>query len=607
MIAASCLTLAVVHALIWRLRRETRASLLFAMTAVVTAFMAAGELWMMRATTVSEFATALRWLHVPAWLLVLALVGFMRFYLKAGRSWLAWVVCGLRTVSLGLNFSTGVNLNYSEIAMVSRIPFLGEPVSLGVGVVNPWMLVGQASVLLLVVFLADAALTIWRRGDRRQAVVAGVIALCIFLTLVQAVLVFWMMIPMPITISLFYMSVVIAMGFELNSHVLHSAKLAKELRESEQQMVLAAEGANLGVWVRDLKQGNIWASDQWRALFGFEMSARLELDLILQRVHPDDRELMQQALTKTAESECGYEQEYRLLLPDGKVRWIFSLGRAEPVDGGSPVLVRGVSLDITKRKRAEAEAQQHRNEVTHLSRVAMLGELSGSLAHELNQPLTAILSNAQAAQRFLARPEIDRGELEEILHDIVEADRHAGEVIRSLRLLLKKGEIKREPLYLNEVIQEVLKLMRSDLLNHHISVEAHLQPDLPRVLGDHVQLQQVLLNLIMNASDAMAGIDESNRRLQVSTTRTDDDCLCVSVRDTGRGIPEEEMEHVFESYYTTKPHGLGLGLAVCRSILQAHHGRLVVENHPDGGAVFRFILPLEIQSGRLSPQPEPAT
>ena len=470
MVAASCLTLALVHALIWRLRRETRASLLFAMTAVVTAFMAAGELWMMRASTVSEFATALRWLHVPAWLLVLALV-----------------------------------------------------------------------------------------------------------------------------------------GFELNSHVLHSAKLAKELRESEQQMVLAAEAANLGVWVRDLKQGNIWASDGWRALFGFEKSARLELDLILQRVHPDDREVMRQALIKTAETEGGYEQEYRLLLPDGNVRWIFSHGRAESDGGGAPVVVRGVSLDITKRKRAEAEAQQHRNEVTHLSRVAMLGELSGSLAHELNQPLTAILSNAQAAQRFLARPEIDRGELEEILHDIVEADRHAGEVIRSLRLLLKKGETRQEPLNLNEVIPEVLKLMRSDLLNHHISVEAHLQPDLPRVLGDHVQLQQVLLNLIMNASDAMAGIDESNRRLQVRATRTDDNCLCVSVRDTGRGIPEDEIEHVFESYYTTKPHGLGLGLAVCRSILQAHRGRLVAENHPDGGAVFRFTLPMEIQSRCLSPLLEPVT
>lgn len=167
-----------------------------------------------------------------------------------------------------------------------------------------------------------------------------------------------------------------------------------------------------------------------------------------------------------------------------------------------PLRIRGVSIDITARKQAEREVQEKRAELTHLSRAAMLGELSGSLAHELNQPLTAILSNAQAAQRFLARPDFDRAEMEEILRDIVEADQHAGQVIRSLRQLLKKGALQRLPLDANEVVQETLKLMRSDLLNHHVAVRTTLAPGLPRVCGDRVQLQQVLLNLVMNASDA---------------------------------------------------------------------------------------------------------
>jgi C4-dicarboxylate-specific signal transduction histidine kinase len=260
--------------------------------------------------------------------------------------------------------------------------------------------------------------------------------------------------------------------------------------------------------------------------------------------------------------------------------------------------MRGVSIDITARRLAEQEVQERRAELTHLSRVAMLGELSGSLAHELNQPLTAILSNAQAAQRFLARPQINRAELEEILSDIVDADQHAGEVIRSLRLLLKKGEVQRQQLDANEVVQEVLNLVRSDLLNHQVAAETELAPDLPSVRGDRVQLQQVLLNLVMNACDAMAGSDGAGRRLCVRTNWIEDEGVRVSVRDHGRGIPTELLERVFEPFFTTKPQGLGLGLAVCRSILLAHDGELSAENHPSGGAVFHFTLPTGIHAER---------
>ncbi|HEY5705858.1 MAG TPA: ATP-binding protein [Terrimicrobiaceae bacterium] len=279
------------------------------------------------------------------------------------------------------------------------------------------------------------------------------------------------------------------------------------------------------------------------------------------------------------------------------MRWIAAQGRVEFAADRRPLRMRGVSIDITARRLAEQEVQERRAELTHLSRVAMLGELSGSLAHELNQPLTAILSNAQAAQRFLARPQINRAELEEILSDIVDADQHAGEVIRSLRLLLKKGEVQRQQLDANEVVQEVLNLVRSDLLNHRVAAETELAPDLPTVRGDRVQLQQVMLNLVMNACDAMAGSDVAGRRLCVSTNWIADEGVRVSVRDHGLGIPTELLERVFEPFFTTKPQGLGLGLAVCRSILLAHDGELSAENHPSGGAVFRFTLPTELHAG----------
>jgi signal transduction histidine kinase len=256
-------------------------------------------------------------------------------------------------------------------------------------------------------------------------------------------------------------------------------------------------------------------------------------------------------------------------------------------------LIAGLIAQRAWRRRLEREAVQLRQELTHAGRVAMLGELSGSLAHELNQPLMAILSNAQAAQSFLAKPEIDRAEMGEILDDIVDADKHAGEVIRRLRVLLKKGEVQSQSLDLNEVVQETLKLVRSDLVNRNVTIETELAPGVPSVRGDRVQLQQVLLNLVMNACDAMVGCDESDRRLGVRTERMEGDGVRVSVRDCGHGIPAEARERIFTPFFTTKPQGLGLGLGVCRSILTAHGGELSAENNPDRGARFYFVLPAD--------------
>ena len=233
---------------------------------------------------------------------------------------------------------------------------------------------------------------------------------------------------------------------------------------------------------------------------------------------------------------------------------------------------------------------ERRGELAHLSRVAMLGELSGSLAHELNQPLTAILSNAQAAQRYLAKDTPNLAEVREILADIVSEDERAGEVIRRLRLLLTKGEVQQQALDANEVVLEVLKLVRSDLATHGVTVETALAPNLPRTRGDRVQLQQVLLNLVMNACDAMAGNEPRDRRLTVRSLSVGDAGLRIEVSDVGRGLPDGEPERVFERYYTTKPHGLGLGLSVCRTIITAHGGTLNAVNNPDRGATFSCVL-----------------
>ncbi len=252
-----------------------------------------------------------------------------------------------------------------------------------------------------------------------------------------------------------------------------------------------------------------------------------------------------------------------------------------------------IARDITVRKKAEVEELQHRTELAHLSRVTMLGELSGSLAHELNQPLTAILSNAQAAQRFLAHDDVDLNEVRDILNDIVNQDKRAGEVIHRLRLLLKKSTVEHQPLDLNDVVSEVLKLVRNDLVNQKVTGQMELAPELPSIVGDRVQLQQVVLNLVMNGCDAIATGPTGDRKLIIRTGLNNGEGICVSVADHGVGLAPDNLEKVFEPFFSTKPHGMGLGLSVCRTIITAHGGKLWAANNADRGATFYFTIPAQ--------------
>ena len=251
MVASACLTLAAMHLLIWCKKRTAWASLLFSLTAVATAAMACCELWMMRAETPGQFGTALRWVHVPAFALIVGLVGFVQIYLRAGRRWLAWTTCAVRAFSLLLNFLMEPNVNYREITRLRHIPFLGDSVSVCEGVPSPWNLVGHLSLLLLVIFVADAGITVWRRGDRRQAVVVGgSIVFFVLAATVQTMLARWEVFHWPQTSSLFFLGIVAAMAYELSREVLRAAQLSDDLRESEARMTLAAEAA--GVWRLDV-------------------------------------------------------------------------------------------------------------------------------------------------------------------------------------------------------------------------------------------------------------------------------------------------------------------------------------------------------------------
>ena len=297
------------------------------------------------------------------------------------------------------------------------------------------------------------------------------------------------------------------------------------------------------------------------------------------------------AIQHALETGGSYEAEYRIILPDGSVRWIAARGRSpSPAVNDAPPRILGVSMDITRQKQADAEAQLQREELAHLSRVATLSALSGSLAHELSQPLSSILSNAQAGQRFMSQDPPDLVELRAILADIVSADRRAGEIIERLRTMLRRGEVALQPVSVNESLEELLRLTRSDLIARGVSVSNLTTGDLPPAMTDRVQLQQVLLNLIVNACDAMESNPPEDRKLTLTTFIAQNE-MRIGVLDCGVGLPDD-VETLFQPFHTTKDGGLGMGLSICRTLVTSHGGRLWAERRAERGAAFYVALPL---------------
>ncbi len=368
------------------------------------------------------------------------------------------------------------------------------------------------------------------------------------------------------------------------------------LRANEARLAAGTELAGLGYYEVDFGVRACFVDERFEEICGVLAGSYQDLrplEVWMERLHPDDRQRVLDERQKLQDGRLDrLSIEYRYLHPVAGPKWLQHLGGVATRNAsGRAVRTFGVVRDVTGRKQAEAELLRQRVELAHLSRVVMLGELSGSMAHELNQPLTAILSNAQAAQRFLAEDQADLNEVRDILADIVAEDKRAGEIIQRLRLLLKKGEVQNQPLSVNEVVLDVLRLMRSDLVNQDFTAQTELAPDLPVVHGDRVQLQQVLVNLVMNACEAMASAEGDARQFTIRTDRSEDGSVRLAVADCGPGIAPDKLEQIFDSFYTTKPQGMGLGLAVCRTIITAHGGSLWAANNPERGARLCFTLP----------------
>jgi signal transduction histidine kinase len=594
MVSAACLTLGLIELRLGLAQPPRAARLLFALSALAMAASAGAELGMMQANTAAQAAASLYFMDAAVGVVLVSLAAFVWVYFGTGNKWLGLAVPGFYAAGLVFDLLPGSGMTYQAITgMRSVQTFGGASFSVLEGVPNPWNVLPYLAALALLVFVADASLRLWRRGGRRRAlVVGGSITTFLLLAGVHTALLETGIVSTPYMISWAYLAILLAMASDLNADVLAAARLARELQESESRMDLAGAAAETGMWEWNVADDSVWATARARALFGISASGTLSPDQFTNALHPDDREVRRQAIELALTTGADYEAEYRVLLAEGQTRWISSRGRVDLGADGKPLRIRGVVLDVSARRSTELELQSLQSQLAHASRVSMMGQLASALAHELSQPLGAILRNAEAAELFLKHDRPDLNELRAILIDIRHDDQRAGAVIERLRALLKRRSIAPQELSVIELLDNAAALTRLEASRRKVQIDIEPAPALAPVMGDAVQLQQVLLNLVLNAMDAVEDVATERRMVSVSARLLGEDGVEVAVADAGHGIAPEKLARLFEPFFTTKANGMGIGLSISRTIVEAHGGRIWAENNAGAGATFRFTLPL---------------
>jgi C4-dicarboxylate-specific signal transduction histidine kinase len=325
-------------------------------------------------------------------------------------------------------------------------------------------------------------------------------------------------------------------------------------------------------------------------MLGLSLDKKLSREILFNAIHPEDRDAVIRSMGSAAGDPDGMPHEFRALTPSGEIKWFLARSQSEPNEERAVGRISGFFADITAQKALAAEAEIKSKEVTHLMRIATVSELSGAIAHELHQPLTAILSNAQAAQQILNQSPPNLKEIGAILEDIVLEDARAGDVVERTRRLMKKVENKAEAVDFNALIRATLGFLHSELIHRMVRVDTKLATGLPSIVGDPVQLQQVLLNLIMNAGEAMNVVPPEQRVITIATHATSSGIESI-VGDRGPGLSAAEKKRAFEPFFTTKERGLGLGLPICSTIVASHGGTLSFADNPGGGAAVLLYLP----------------
>jgi C4-dicarboxylate-specific signal transduction histidine kinase len=328
-------------------------------------------------------------------------------------------------------------------------------------------------------------------------------------------------------------------------------------------------------------------------MYGVAGDGPISGDDLRSLIDPDERARVRELFARAAAEGREVEAEFRIRRPDGAERWLVSHGRSDVDESGRVTVMRGILRDVTEQRRTRQQIEELRRDLAHAGRVSALGSLSSSIAHELGQPLGAILTNAEVAETLLKKPQPDIQELTAIVTDIQRDDLRAGEIISSLRSLLKRRELEFAELRVENLLHDLALLLRLDAMSRQVLLECHGDPGLPPIRGDRVHLTQVLINIVMNAMDAVAGMPAERRKVSVRARGAGANHVEIEIADLGPGIPADVLPRIFDTFFTTKRSGTGLGLSVSRTIVEAHRGTLTASNAPEGGAIFRLRLPLD--------------
>ena len=376
-------------------------------------------------------------------------------------------------------------------------------------------------------------------------------------------------------------------------------QVEQTLRESKAYLAEAQRLTHTGSWAWNVahRENVHWSQEQYR-LFGLDPeSDSSSFDAAYQRIHPEDRATFDKAVERAVHERSDFEVDFRTVLPDRSTKYLRSVGHPVFSPSGELVEFVGTCMDITERKQAEKERERLREAqaaLAHINRVTTMGELTASLAHEVNQPISAAATDANTCLRWLARDRPDLEEARAAASRVVKDAARAAEIMSRVRSLFKKESLQRELVDVNDIIREMIDLLRSEATRYSILMRTKLSEDLPQIMGDRVQLQQVTMNLIINSIDAMKDLD-GTREIAITSRRAENEQLQVSVSDTGIGLPAQQADQIFDAFFTTKDHGTGMGLRISRSIIESHGGQLWASDNSPRGASFSFTLPTEVE------------